>query len=149
MSAKLLLDSILFWVLIRQTNSLRNTMNPRPLDRTDRGPEAAGWAAPDEGKPPGAGSANGPAPARGATERACVPARRSALYGAVRPGTPPRPEGAGLVRLKTLGELSLWRGTEPVAAGEAPPYALHCLAILALAGDRAVSSDDVIALLWP
>ena len=54
-----------------------------------------------------------------------------------------------MLRLKTLGELSLWRGTEPVAAGEGPPYALHCLAILALAGDRAVSSDDVIALLWP
>src|SRR3970282_1221833 len=36
MSAKLLLDSIMFRVLIRQTNSLRNTMNPRPLDRTDR-----------------------------------------------------------------------------------------------------------------
>jgi cyclophilin family peptidyl-prolyl cis-trans isomerase/tRNA A-37 threonylcarbamoyl transferase component Bud32/HEAT repeat protein len=54
-----------------------------------------------------------------------------------------------VLRLKTLGGLSLWRGTDQVASAGAPPYALHCLAVLGLAGDRVVSADDVIALLWP
>ena len=31
-----------------------------------------------------------------------------------------------MLRLKTLGELSLWRGTEPVAAGGGEPVAEVC-----------------------
>ena len=54
-----------------------------------------------------------------------------------------------MLRLKTLGGLSLWRGTEQVGSAAAPPHALHCLAVIGLAGDRVVGADDVIALLWP
>lgn len=54
-----------------------------------------------------------------------------------------------LLRLKTLGGLSLWRGAELVAVAGAPAFALHLLAILGFGSDRAVASGDVIALLWP
>ncbi|MFI5310754.1 MAG: peptidylprolyl isomerase [Gemmatimonadales bacterium] len=54
-----------------------------------------------------------------------------------------------MLRLKTLGGLSLWRGTEQISPASAPPYALHSLAVVGLAGDRVVGVDDVIALLWP
>ncbi|HVT40210.1 MAG TPA: protein kinase [Gemmatimonadaceae bacterium] len=54
-----------------------------------------------------------------------------------------------MLRLRTLGGLSLWRGGDQVAAAGAPGWALHFLAILALAGDRTVGADDILALLWP
>ena len=54
-----------------------------------------------------------------------------------------------MLRLKTLGGLSLWRGAELVAVAGAPGFALHFLAILGFGSDRAVASGDVIALLWP
>ena len=43
----------------------------------------------------------------------------------------------------------MWRGADQVAAAAAQRYALPCLAIIGLAGDRGISVDDVVALLWP
>ena len=53
-----------------------------------------------------------------------------------------------MLRLKTLGGLSLWRGAGQITAVGAPPLALPFLAILGAAGDRSVAVDDVVALLW-
>jgi tRNA A-37 threonylcarbamoyl transferase component Bud32 len=52
-----------------------------------------------------------------------------------------------VLRLRTLGGLSLWRDGERV--GGTPAFALEVLAILMLAGDRPVPADDIIALVWP
>ena len=54
-----------------------------------------------------------------------------------------------MLRLRTLGGLALSHDEEPLAGAALQPRRLAVLAVLAAAGDRGVSRDRLLALLWP
>jgi DNA-binding SARP family transcriptional activator len=54
--------------------------------------------------------------------------------------------GKTLLRVQVLGPVRVWRGAEELEIGSAQPRAV--LAVLALAGGRAVSRSDLIDAIW-
>ena len=54
-----------------------------------------------------------------------------------------------MLRIKCLGQLSVVRDGQPIAGAAAQPRRLAILALLARAGDRAVTREKVIGYLWP
>ena len=54
-----------------------------------------------------------------------------------------------MLRLRTLGGLAVEQNGSPVTGAAAQPRRLAILAVLARAGQRGVSRERVLALLWP
>ena len=54
-----------------------------------------------------------------------------------------------MLRFKTLGGAAVEGDTGPVGGAAAHRKSLALLALLALAGDRGISRDKLLAYLWP
>ena len=54
-----------------------------------------------------------------------------------------------MLRIRTLGSLSVFDGDRTVSGAAQQPRRLAILALLARAGDRGVSRDRLLLMLWP
>lgn len=54
-----------------------------------------------------------------------------------------------MLRIQCLGQLSVQRDGEPLSGSPAQPKRLAILALLACAGNRGITRDKLIGLLWP